>query len=358
MATKINLSLPKHWNLCSTKQLELIADVIREQSERHNRYRPFSMYNVKVALFFALSGIKIVAGPNPRVPVEEQYYTCCFQNHRSRWFSIGHKSDTFSIYLWQLNYWLSPSSHPQRRASEPSSPESLSSGAGILDWLDNTSGQFLTKFPYPLIKRRHRSRWFSIGQSFQGPQKDLDGFTWSQYRLSTEAMQNYITLSNNLIKMQQMNKFSDDQLRQQSQSVDMAKSLFLATIFNRKVKHVETSTGIIRKDYHYESNQITDNAEFFRNFPDTKWQVILFWWTGIMHTLSHRYPHVFKTQNPKPKTQNPSSALDIYTSTIATMQKYVGINEQECNNQSYSLVLEQLERISKENEQLERLRQK
>lgn len=390
----INLTLPRTWNQCSVAQLELIADVLREQVERQDRYHPFSMQNVKIAIFFALSGIEILEGPNPRVPVEEQYYTCRLTRHRSRSVRFGKKhfpfslsfgegrgGTTFSLYLWQINYWLngSPLDKNGNLLPLPNNGRGQRGGSGgaILDWLNNDNGQYLTTFPYPTIRRRHRSQWFSIGRrvSFQGPVTDLDGFSWSQYRLATEAMQNYVTLSNNLLKMQQMNagnhslphregwggSFSDDQLRQQAQSVDMAKSLFLATIFNRKVKHVETATGMIRKDYHYESNQITDNAEYFRNFPDTQWQVILFWWTGIMHQLSKRYPHVFKVQKTpslRGKAGVGPSALDIYTATIATMQKYVGINEKECNNQSYSLVLEQLERMSKENEELEKIRHK
>lgn len=359
MPTKINLTLPKHWNQCTAEQLELIADVIIEQSQRQDRYHPFSMQNVKIALFFALAGIEIVAGPNPRVPVEEQYYTCRLAPKRSRFFSFhsslftSSESETFSLYLWQINYWLSP----KAKTNDKTSAEYAAQGAGMLDWLDNESNQFLTKFPYPIIKRSHRSRWFSIGQKFQGPSTDLDGFSWSQYRLATEAMQSYTQLSNSLVIMRQRGTFSDEQMEKQAKSIDLARAMFLATIFNRKVKYVETSTGMIRKDYHYESNQITDNAEYFRNFPDTQWQVTLFWWTGIMHTLSKRYPHVFKVQKTT-KPQKPSSAMEIYSATIATMQKYVGINEKDCNNQSYSLVLEQLERMSKENEELERIRKK
>lgn len=353
MPTKINLTLPKQWNSCTVQQLELIADVMQEQIKRQDRYHPFSMQNVKIALFFALAGIEIVAGPNPRVPVEEQYYTCRLTS-KSRWRSsalIGKKSDTFSLYLWQINYWLSP----KAKTNDKNAPEYISQGVALLDWLSNENGMFLTKFPYPLIKRRKRNHLSR--KSFQGPLTDLDGFSWSQYRLATEAMQSYVSLSNSLVKMNQMGTFSPTQIARQTQTVDLARAMFLATIFNRKVRHIETSTGMIRNDYHYESNQITDNAEYFRNYPDTQWQVILFWWTGIMHTLSKRYPHVFKVQKVQ-KNQKPSSAMEIYTATIATMQKYVGINEQECNNQSYSLVLEQLERMSKENEELEKIRRK
>lgn len=356
---KINLTLPKNWNACTTKQLELIADVMREQVERQNRYRPFSMQNVKIAIFFALSGIEIVEGPNPRVPVEEQYYTCRFTKKSKRELTLpfvgGKGGASFSLYLWQINYWLSP----KAKTNDKESAEYVSQGAGVLDWLDNENEQFLTRFPYGTIKRRRKFSFLIplSYKSFSGPQKDLDGFCWSQYRLASEAMQNYVQLSNNLVKMQKIGKFSQEQLDKQAKSVDMARAMFLATIFNAKVKHVETSTGMIRKDYFYESNQITDNSEYFRRFPDTQWQVILFWWTGVMHSMAKRYPHVFKVQKAN-KVDAKSSALDIYTATIATMQKYVGINEKDCNNQSYSLVLEQLERMSKENEELEKIRKK
>lgn len=153
-----------------------------------------------------------------------------------------------------------------------------------------------------------------------------------------------------------MGKFSARQLATQAQNADLARAMFLATIFNAKTKYVDSNTGIIKKDFYYESNQCSDNAQYFRNFSDTQWQVILFWWTGITHTLSKRYPHVFKVQ--KLKKQRPSTPLEIYTATTATMQKYAGLTENQVNHQSYSLVLEHLERLSKENEEIEKIRKK
>ena len=67
MVKKINLTLPRHWNQCTTEQLELIANVMQEQVRRVDRYHPFDMRNVKLALFFVLAGIEIVESPNPRV---------------------------------------------------------------------------------------------------------------------------------------------------------------------------------------------------------------------------------------------------------------------------------------------------
>lgn len=346
MIKKVNLTLPRHWNQCTTEQLELIADVMQEQVRRVDRYHPFDMRNVKLALFFVLAGIEIVENPNPRVPVEEQFYTCRFTKD-------GKKGETFSLYLWQINYWLSP----KAKTRDTTSVEYIAQGAGLLDWLDRDSNIHLTKFPYQEIKRKQQGKWFSRKKSFQGVFPDMDGFSWAQYRFASDTMQSYTQISNNLIKMQEMGKFTDEQLMKQAQSADLAKAMFLATIFNAKTDYVDTNTGIIKHDFHYESNQCSDNAEYFRSFPDTQWQVILFWWTGMMYTLSKRFPHVFKVQKANPR-KAPSTPLEIYTATTATMQKYAGLTEDEVNHQSYSLVLEHLERLSKENEEMEKIRRK
>ena len=186
---------------------------------------------------------------------------------------------------------------------------------------------------------------------------DLDGFSWQQYRFASDLMQQYVTLSNNLLRMQADRRFTAPQIQQQAQSVNTARAMFLATIFNAQTEYIDTNTGIRKKDFHYELSQHTDNQGYFLNFPEHRWQVVLFWWTGITHTLSKRYPHVFKTQKIDPR-KAPSSALEIYTATIATMQKYTGLDEDKLNNQSYSLVLEHLERLSKENEEIEKMRKK
>ena len=107
---RINLTLPKHWNQCTTEQLELISQVMQEQLLRQDRYHTFSMYNVKLAMFFALSGIQIVASPNPREATEAQYYTC-------RFLKDGKRADTFPLYLWQINYWLSPKAKTGRQTA-------------------------------------------------------------------------------------------------------------------------------------------------------------------------------------------------------------------------------------------------
>lgn len=344
MTKKINLTLPKHWNQCTTEQLELISRVMQEQLERQDRYHPFSMRNVKIAMFFALSGIQVVGGPNLQDPIEEQYYTC-------RLLKDGKHGDTFPLYLWEINYWLSP----RAKTDNKHSAEYMAQGADLLGWLDNERGMYLTKFPYPTVKLRRS--WWRMKKEFQGVLPDMDGFSWAQYRFATDTMSSYVQLSNSLLQMQQMDKYGEEQLMEQAENVGMARSMFLATVFNAKTKFIDTNTGMVKRDFHYESTQCTDNMRYFRNFPDYQWQVVLFWWVGMMHTLSRRFPHVFKVQKIDPR-KRPSTPLEIYTATTATMQKYVGLTEDQVNNQSYSLVLEHLERLSKENEEMEKIRRK
>ncbi len=364
LTKKINLSLPRHWNQCSTAQLELIADVMREQVERQDRYHPFDMRNVKIAMFFALSGIEIVASPDTRLDVKEQYYLCRMQTGKpykpkmrkgedgKKHPVISEEEDDslFRLYLWQIKYWIDS----KAKTDDKNSPEYLAQGAGILDWLDNKNGMFLTSFPYRFVERKRK--WWRRVKTFEGPHQDLDGFCWAQYRFASDMMGTYTQLSNSLIKMKERGTFSEEQLAQQAKNIEQAKAMFLATIFNGVTQYVDANTGMVKYDYHYEVDQCTKNACYFLDFPDTQWQVILFWWTGTMHTLSKRFPHVFKVQ-PTGK-QKPSTPLEIYTATTATMQKYAGLTEDQVNYQSYSLVLEHLERLSKENEEMEKIRRK
>lgn len=358
MQEKINLTLPKGWNQCTPSQLEQIAAIMQEQIEKVDRYHPFDMQKVKIAVFFLFAGVQIDTYPDSRLPINEQcyYVSMRLKKKRSRIpFApvpsnsiAGSKGTAFPLYLWQLNYWLSP----KAKTNDKTSLEYIAQGAGLLDWLDADSGNFLTRFPYPLIKQK--TKWYHRSKTFQGPHQDLDGFSWQQYRFASDMMQTYTQLSNNLLKMKQMNKFTEEQLQQQAASVQSARNMFLAVIFNTTTNYIDTTTGIKKFDFHYEANQLAANAKYFVNFPEISWQVVLFWWSGIMHTLAHRYPHVFKVQ--KVNNSKPQTPMEIYTATTATMQKYAGLTEDQVNTQSYSLVLEHLERLSKENEEMEKMR--
>ena len=358
MNEKITLTLPKGWNQCTPSQLEQIAAITQEQVEKIDRYHPFDMQKVKIAVFFLFTGVQIDTYPDPRLPLEEQCYYVSkpLEKKRARIpFApvpsdsiAGSKGTAFPLYLWQLTYWLTPKS----KTKDKTSPEYIAQGAGLLNWLDADSGNYLTRFPYPVIKQK--AKWYYRNKTFQGPRQDLDGFSWQQYRFASDMMQTYTKLNNNLVKMKKMNKFTEEQLQQQAASVQSAKNMILAVIFNTTTNYIDPTTGMKKYDFHYEANQLTANAKYFADFSETQWQVILFWWSGIMHTLARRYPHVFKVQ--KVNNDKPLTLMEIYTATTATMQKYAGLTEDQVNTQSYSLVLEHLERLSKENEEMEKMR--
>lgn len=354
---KINLTLPRSWNECSTEQLELISRIMLEQIERADRYHPFDMRNVKIACFFVLSGMEIVEDIDQSKPIEVQHYVCrlSIPSRRNRFFRLRkQKDETFLVYLCDINYWLTP----KPKTDDRNSAEYLSAGAGLLDWLDQEHGAHLTRFPYPTLRLRNKRGLLRRKTDYAGPAQDMDGFSWQQYRFATDLMGQYISLSNNLVKMKQMKgRFTAEQIAQQADSMDQARSMFLATIFNRRIDFIDTNTNLKVHDFHYDTRQYETKAPVFRHFPDHKWQPILFWWTGMTHTLSRRYPHVFKVQKLNRK-EHPSTPLEIYTATIATMQKYASLTEDQVNNQSYSLVLEHLERLSKENEEMEKIRKK
>ena len=364
----VSLTMPRSWNECNTEQLELISRIMLEQIERVDRYHPFDMRNVKTACFFVLSEIEIVEAPDESLPIDEQCYMCRFSFGKGKakrsWLSKHqgqrHRNDQFPLYLWQLNYWLSP----KAKTKAKDSVEYLSSGAGLLDWLDNNRGSYLTRFPYPTMRLRAKDgssrikvRMLRSKVEFEGVAQDMDGFSWRQYRFATDLMGQYTSLSNNLLRMQRMGTFTEEKIAQQANNVDLARAMFLATIFNRRIDYIDSNTNMQVRDFHYDTHQHNVNASYFRHFPDHQWQPILFWWTGMMQTLSTRYPHVFKVQKLD-RQERPSTPLEIYTATIATMQKYASLTEDQVNNQSYSLVLEHLERLSKENEEMEKIRKK
>ncbi len=360
----INLRLPSSWLRCSLPELRAIAAIMSDCALRTTRLHPFDMMEVKVAVFFRLSNIEVVAPLNPRVPVEQQYYTVRFRPYsladetrplfrmlryyRSlfAWLKrhlLG-RDDTFSLYLWQIHSWLSPYTNPHTKKTTP----------GLLDWLENPDSLLI--FPIPSVRRAHRP--LARKTTFHGPAPLMDGFTWQRYRIAQDYMANYVNASNRLLSLQKMgNRVSPADLLTATRNLDLAKALFLATIFNRCITYVEEETGRTRTDYRYQSNQHSDNSIYFRNFPDTDWQIILLWWQGMMHYLSKTYPKVFKVQKVKinKKTTNP---LELYTRTTATMEKYISATAAEVDREPYSTILQHLEDITRHNEEMEKINSK
>ena len=154
----------------------------------------------------------------------------------------------------------------------------------------------------------------------------LDGYMWHEYRLMQDWMDVYVKTNNRLASMRTnhplYNKVRAEVLN--------ARNNFLAILMRKEVKE----------------------------FDDVKWQVVLFWWSGLMHMLMKKYPRCFKQQKPG-KRQKPSNPLDIYTSIIATMQTKTHLSEETIDKHtSYQVILEQLERLAKESEEMEKISRK
>jgi len=297
----------------TVKELETIAEVLITEAKRSSNRRPFNSLAAKVSMFLKLAELELVESINPEVAVEEQYYVV-----RNK------QKDTFHLYLWQIHYWIQEN----------------------MKWIDKPST--LTRFPYPTIRRRFTT--------FKGPSALMQNFSWRQYRIACDYMSYYINQENHLLVMQQSGKYSSSEIKKQRKHVNSAKALFLATIFCRRIKSVNEETKRKEKDFTYVSNQSSDNSLYFRNFPDEQFQVVLFWWTGMMNYLKGKYPKCFKSESPKKQAQ--TNPLDLYTRTTATLEKYLNQNEDEQNRKLYTVVLQHLNDMVVQNEQIEAMNRK
>lgn len=332
---RVDLHLPTSWNAATTAELEVVARCFRHEAERAARGKAYDVAAAKVEAFFLLTELEVVAPANPVVPVEDQYYLVRrTPKHKGllRWLR-DRDNEPFALYLYQIEQWTREE----------------------LKWLDGTSR--LTLFPYTHVWRRLRR--------FQGPQPLMADFTWTQFRMAGDAMTYYVQQANRLEHMrrqQAAGRGSDvaslmpsHEMRKQMRQVSKAKGLFLATIFSQRRKFVDSETKRLRRDWRYVSNQSTDNAELFRNVSDVRWQVVLWWWEGMMQYLAAKYSKVYKKGGTEKSSGN---VLDVYTRTVATMEKYLGMDDEQIGRQPYTVVLQHLNDMIEQSEEIERASRK
>lgn len=309
---RIDLHLPKGWNSLTVDELEEVARILMECAKN-----PGSDYmqQVKVKLFIELAGLEIIESERPDKPVEEQYIVV----------KMKERPGTFILYLWQMHYWIKE----------------------LMEWVEGRPK--VLRFPYPV---HWAWRYGVIPMRYEGPGALMQNFSWTQYRIAGEYLNYYVTESNRLNELLKSGKASDLDMRKQTRAVSRAKAFFLATIYCRKVKVVDEETRLVERKYTYVSWQSVRNLRDFMAFPDVKFQVILFWWTGMMGYLQKKYPKVFKEESPKRNAAvNP---LEVYTRTTATMEKYLGIHEKELGRETYTNVLQHINDMMEQNEKLEK----
>lgn len=339
---KINLVIPSSYPQCTLEQLRSVSSIMLDLAHRATPLRPFSVFDLKIAAFILLADIEIVAPVNPRCPVEEQYYEVRF---RAPWWKrilnrLTGNNEPFALYLWQIRQWV----------------EGSKNTPGVLDWLDSDSRQPFILFPFDYVRCRHSGAKGLLGRvAFKGPEPLLNGFSWQRFRFAQDLMDNYVRQQNNLVKLCQSGRPSQEEVHKSVRSVETSKASFLACIFERKIRYTDEH-GRIRHDWQYQSNQSFDNIEYFRGFSDVDWQIVLLWWSGTTQWLAKTYPRVFKRQAPqKGKMVSPA---EIYARTTATIEKYVGVNSGELDKEPYDVVLQHIEDMIKENEEIERINRK
>lgn len=302
----IDFHLPRSWNQCTTDELERIASVIALQTLHADRYHPFDMLAAKVEIFFSINRLEVLK------PGEDAY-TVRFASPKHPWWRKAKKEEPFELPVSAVHSMITEH----------------------LSWLDAEDAEPLLLVPYPSLTLR-KSLWRKV--TVDGPTPLLDGYTWEQYRFLQDYMQAYMNYSNTLSRL---SRFHNDQLPQVielTKKVDEAQANFLSVLFQSPTTH--------------HPSPITHH--FFTHFDPIKWQVILFWWSGLMKYLQKQYPRCFKADKPGKHTKQ-KNPLQLYTRTTATMEKYIGLNEQEVNQQSFHVILQHMEDMSKEAEEMKRI---
>lgn len=363
----IDLRLPRGWNQCTTAELEQIAQVTLDCQSRVDRYHPFDPQQVKLALFFLFTHLTILGqGEDEKGNTYYEVIRDCDKPKRrflpslftgGAGVGLGGGS-SFPLFLWQINYWINGESGLPKDNKKKVKQ-------GILDWLNADNPNGLTNFPYPEIRlRKHYVKFPLLGgglgwgsKTFASPGPAFSTASYEQYRIAQDYMQLYTILQNKLLQAQKAAKKAtvpDSSLSGIAKQLNQARAKFLATIFIAKVDYIDSHTGMPKHDYHYAASQTEDNYRYFLNFPDTKFQVILFWWSGIMRYLASKFPHIFKTSPVGDKKV--ASPLDVYTNTIAALQKYTSQTEESLNTQLHTVTLKDLDNMVHEAEEMEKIK--
>ena len=293
--TKIDLHLPRGWQNCTTKELEIIAAELIRANLTATRLHPFDWAEVKARLFFALTGVEVI-GSVCRLGKQE-----------------------FPLEAWQVHSFIEQH----------------------LSWIDATDkrGNPLPmprlRFPYP---KRFR-RWWPLSclwkKEYLRPGELLDGMTWQTYRWINDWMEVY---------QQQANALVEARTKALAKQEAATRTKVVALIFGCSERRARRVTEI-------------------------EWQVLMFWWSSMMQYLREQYPKCFR-EPPKPsqpgrqprkprKSAQQPLPIELYTRSMATLQKYLGgLTEEQINAQTAHAILRHLNDMAVEAEEMEKLKHK
>ena len=326
----LDLKVPKGWGMCSTRELEMIAEeMIRSQMMASvSRFHPFDWTEIKTRLFFRFSGVEIISqyvynGDETDARYGNMTFVC-------RHPSLG--KQTFELQTWQVHSFMSQ-----------------------LAWLDATDSKgravAMPKMMWPYPERVWRWQWkrWKPTKEYYRPGELLDGLTWAQYRLANDWMEVYTNASNALIlEHEKLTKANPERIRELAKQQQEARLEVLSQLF---YVSDPAATGGVRPA----------PRRLLRKISEVEWQVIMFWWSSMMQYLKEQYPKCFKSADKKPRSRSKQQPLpiELYTRSMATLQKYLGgLTEDEINAQTAHAILRHLNDMAVEAEEMEKIRRK
>lgn len=355
----IDLHLPQSWNHCTTDELEAIAAAIIQEQQRVDRYHPFDWQRVKLAVLLSIN----------EITVKRWNEGTTGGDSRNNDYPINRLTEEGNAAAAD-DEWLVQ--RPQDKEPWPISVGQLLALTDMLSWIDDEKAdKTVFLFPYPELNvggrtadhplggrtadhpwggktAHHRVHGGSPAMILVGPPPLLDGYTWREYRLLTDWMQEYMRFANALAQSKR-----EDVKRKNQAAIDTAQREFLAVLFKPAKAAGEPTDGLGGRTAEH-----TVPSDSFAGFSPVQWQVILFWWSSLMAMLAKKFPRVFKSQpvgKGRRGTQQKDNPWDFYNRVTATIQKYIGgLSEQDVNSATYGTVLQQLEMMADEAAELER----
>jgi hypothetical protein len=320
----LDLKVPRGWQMCSTRELEMIAEeMMRAQMLASlSRFHPFDWTEIKTRLFFRFAEVTIVSqyvydGDETDARYGLTTFVC-------RHPLLG--KETFELQTWQVHSFLDH-----------------------LKWLDATDAKGrplpMPKLMWPYPKRIRR--WWPLWRrEYYAPGELLDGMTWQTYRWINDWMEAYTNTANALVSEREKGAKGSGTSAPQQQLPDPIAALVRQ---ERDIRLTVLSLMFGCPKWRVRLARISE----------VEWQVIMFWWSSMMQYLKEQYPKCFKSSAKPSRSRQQTLPIELYTRSTATLQKYLGgLTEDEINAQTAHAILRHLNDMAVEAEEMEKLRRK
>jgi len=301
----IDLKVPKGWGMCSTRELEMIAEeMIRSQMMAAlSRFHPFDWTEIKTRLFFRFAEVEVKDVLDSGT--EEQVFVC------------RHKGTAFELRTWQVHSFVTQH----------------------LAWIDAVDAKgrpaAMPKMMWPYPKRIRR--WWPLWRrEYYVPGELLDGMTWQQYRWINDWMEAYTNTANQLVSAREKGAKAPVAAAELARQERNIRATVLSLIFGCPKWRIRLA-----------------------RITDVEWQVVMFWWSSMMQYLKEQYPKCFKGGGKTSRPKQQALPIELYTRSMATLQKYLGgLTEAEINAQTAHAILRHLNDMAVEAEEMEKIRRK